>query len=122
MRLSEIAEKLSARVVIPEGCSSERDPEIKKLAPIEHAKVGELSFISNPEYVKFALTTKASALLVKQVFPDVRAIQLVTSDPYLAFAKAANWFYAPPALPSGISQQAFVDPDASLGEGVSISP
>jgi UDP-3-O-[3-hydroxymyristoyl] glucosamine N-acyltransferase len=47
---------------------------------------------------------------------------LLTTNPYIAFARAARRFYPTPRPPAGIAPSAVVDPTAVLGEGVAIAP
>lgn len=121
MKLDEIAAHVGAEIQWPMNCK-DVNPDITKLAPIDTADAGNLSFIANPDYAKFATMTKASALFVREAYAACAAIQLITPEPYLAFAKTAQLFYKAPAMPSGISQQAYVAVDAKLGENVSVAP
>ena len=56
MKVNEIANLLGASLVVPEGMSAE--VEILKLAPINQAAEGDLTFLSNPDYAKFLSETK----------------------------------------------------------------
>ena len=56
MKVNEIAELLGASLVVPEGKNA--DIEILKLAPINQAGEGDLTFLSNPDYAKFLAETK----------------------------------------------------------------
>ena len=42
--------------------------EILKLAPINQAGEGDLTFLSNPDYAKFLSETKATAVLVAEKY------------------------------------------------------
>ena len=54
--------------------------------------------------------------LVTPDFPDVPAVTLRHKNPYLAFARAVEIFYQPPALPEGIHSTAVIHPTATLGK------
>lgn len=121
MLLKELADYLKADLYLPEGAKAS-DLVIQKVSPIEDAKEGEVTFIANPEYAKFAKTTKASALIVGEKYPDCIKPQLIHKNPYLAFAKTAQLFYRPHRGPTGIADTAFIAADAKIGDGVTIYP
>jgi UDP-3-O-[3-hydroxymyristoyl] glucosamine N-acyltransferase len=87
MKLSEIAQKLSARL--------EGDPntEIRGVSGIESAEPGHITFLANRRYFPLLKTTRASAVLVEEGIglergSDLPAIAaLRTQNPYLAFAR-----------------------------------
>ena len=53
---------MGPHLVVPEGMSAE--VEILKLAPINQAGEGDLTFFGNPDYAKFLSETKATAVIV----------------------------------------------------------
>jgi UDP-3-O-[3-hydroxymyristoyl] glucosamine N-acyltransferase len=109
MQLAEIARQLNARL--------EGDPatEVTGVAGIEDAGPGEITFVANPRYAPLARTTRAAAVLVAEDFPVIAAATLRTKNPYLAFARAIEIFYQPPAYPPGIHPTAVIHPTATLG-------
>jgi UDP-3-O-[3-hydroxymyristoyl] glucosamine N-acyltransferase len=114
MKLAELARRLGAT------CAQNGDLEIFSVAGIEEAGPGQLTFVSNPKYAPLARTTKASAVLVAEDFPDIAAATLRTANPYLAFACAIEIFSPPPRYLPGIHPTAVIDPSATLGEGAHI--
>lgn len=95
---------------------------ITGVAPLDRAVEGQLSFLSNPKYLKEAEKTSASAVICQKDLPHLKAARLVTPNPYLAWAKAVALF-APdrsPAFPPGAHPAAIVDPSARLGKGVHV--
>lgn len=94
--------------------------EITGVAGIEEAGPGQLTFVANPKYAGLAKTTQASAILVTPDFPDVAAATLRLKNPYLAFARAVDIFYQPPAWPSGIHPTAVIHPSAQVGANARI--
>jgi UDP-3-O-[3-hydroxymyristoyl] glucosamine N-acyltransferase len=120
MRLREIAELLEGQV--------EGDPEteITSIQPIQDAGAGAIAFISNRKYVRQLATTEASAVLVS---PEVAALPrpegtslVVLDDPYMGFALLLqHWTHVPREV-IGVSERAFVDPSAMLGEDVNVYP
>jgi len=96
------------------------DVDITGVAGIEEAEPGHITFVANPKYAVLAKTTRASAILVTPDFPDVPAVTLRLKNPYLAFARAVEIFYQPPAWPDGIHPTAAVHPTAKIGKNARI--
>jgi len=115
LRLAEIAEWIGG-VVDGDGSI-----EISDLAKIEEAQPGQLSFISNPKYEKFAETTRASALLVGQDFPRVPIPVIRVDDPYYAFLILVKRFHEQrPSVDPGVHPSAIVGEGSSIGEGAAV--
>jgi UDP-3-O-[3-hydroxymyristoyl] glucosamine N-acyltransferase len=116
MKLGEIARAL--------GCELTGDAEtsITGVAGMEHAAPGELTFLANPKYAPKVKDTRASAILVAEALRDLPIASLVSSNPYLDFARALELFYQPPRTPPGIHPLAWVAKSARIGEGASIGP
>lgn len=114
MLLSEIATRLGCTVA---GSS---DPEIHSLSGMEQASTGQLTFLANPKYAHKVKDSAASAIIAAQESAFMPT--LISSNPYLDFARALELFYQPPQLPVGISPLAFISPSARIGEGASIAP
>ena len=115
MKLSEIAQKLAARL---EG----EDIDITGVAGIEEAGPGQITFVANPKYAAAAKTTKASAVIVNGDFPAIAASTLRCDNPYLAFARAISLFHHPPRRPIGVHSTAVIHPTARVGIQASIGP
>ncbi|NYF80663.1 UDP-3-O-(3-hydroxymyristoyl)glucosamine N-acyltransferase [Granulicella arctica] len=100
------------------GATLQGNPEalITGVASIETAGPGELTFVANPKYAALARTTRAAAILVEPSFPEVEAATLRLKNPYLAFARAIELFYTPPAYAPGIHPTAVVAPTARIGK------
>jgi UDP-3-O-[3-hydroxymyristoyl] glucosamine N-acyltransferase len=110
MRLSDIAAKIDCRMV------ADSDIEIERIAGIDEAGPGDLTFVSNRRYVGRIKTTRASAIILAEDLAEVPIPSLRTSNPYLAFARALELFYQPPAPTPGIHRTAVIS------EGVEIGP
>lgn len=118
MKLGDIAQRLRGRL------DGDPDLDIVRVAGIEHAQPGDLTFVANPKYIGHLESTRASAVIVGRavtVPAGTRAI-VRCDDPYLAFAQAVGLFSqtVPPA--TGVDKLAWVAPDATLGDGASIGP
>jgi len=117
MKLSEIASALGARLE-----NGSPDTEITGVAGIEAAGPGQVTFLSNPKYAALARTTKASAVIVAEDFPALSTAMLRSTNPYLDFARALEFFYQPPRYPPGIHSTAVVHDSAKIGDGAHIGP
>jgi UDP-3-O-[3-hydroxymyristoyl] glucosamine N-acyltransferase len=115
MRLNDLANLL--------GCELHGDGgvEIRRVAPIESAGAGDLTFVANPRYLKFLADCRASAVILAPDAPATPLPSLRTPDPYLAFARAVEHFHVPLAWPRGvhptaqIAASAVIGPEASIG-------
>lgn len=114
MKLGEIARALGCEL------AGDGEAEITGVAGMEHAAAGELTFLANPKYTHKVKDTRASAILTEKALSDVAC--LVSSNPYLDFARALELFYQPPKPRSGIHPLASVAASARIGEGASIGP
>ena len=114
MKLRDLAERLA--------CSLEGDGEIEivRVAGIQDAEPGDLTFLANSKYEPVVAHTRASAVLLREGAPAAPCAILRTADPYLAFARAVGVF-APAWRPApGVHALAAVAADAHIGSGVSI--
>jgi UDP-3-O-[3-hydroxymyristoyl] glucosamine N-acyltransferase len=94
---------------------------ITALAKIEEAHEGDLSFVANLKYAKYAETTGASALLVNPSFPDVGRTLIRVEDPYIAFLQVAKRFAHPARqVDTGIHPTAVIGDDCELADDVAI--
>ena len=117
MKLSEIASRLGARLE-----NGSPDTEISGVAGIEEAGEHQLTFVANRRYAGAARTTRASAIIVSEDFPAGATAVLRSKNPYLAFARALEFFYKPPKYAPGIHPTAVVHSSAKIGAGAHIGP
>ena len=116
MKLREIADALGCRL---EG---DGEMEITGVAGMEHAGPTQLTFLANPKYAPKVKHTRAGAILVAETVKGIGIACLVSTNPYLDFARALALFYQPPRPAPGIHPMAYVAPTAVLGENCSIGP
>jgi UDP-3-O-[3-hydroxymyristoyl] glucosamine N-acyltransferase len=113
VKLAELAARL--------GCALRGDGEVdvRRLAGIDDAGPGDLTFVSNPRYVPRLAVTRASAVIVP---PDLATPlpSLLTPNPYLAYARAAALLHPRPRPEPGVHASAQVHPTAVLGAGVHV--
>ena len=106
------------------GCRLEGDGsiEIERVAGLEDAGPGDVTFLANPKYASKLASTRASAVIADDSVASAPCAILRTPQPYLAFASAVG-LLTPPLRPTpGISPLASVDPTAELGADVAIAP
>ena len=121
LRLSTIVEQLGGELLAPP------DLEIHRLAPLETASADALSFLSHPKYQSQLTASRAACVIVS---PEMRATAqargpcIVTSDPYLYFARLTRFWRAhhPRQNLSGVHPSAVVDPAAHIHPSAVIGP
>jgi len=118
MTVRDIAAALGAAV---EGDAA---TVIARVAKIEEAAPGDISFLANPKYRKYLESTRASAVIVGGDVErpvGAHAVYLRVSDPYTSFLKTLILFHPPEdPLPPGIHPAAVVEPGVALGHDVRI--
>lgn len=115
LTLGEIAEKLHAEL------HGSPDTVIEKIANLETAQPGEISFLSDPKYKSALEKTQASAVIIKKEHLEhCKTAALVLPDPYVGFAYVAQMMDTTPKAADGIAQSAVISPSASIGSDVSV--
>lgn len=111
--------------------------EISGLAAIEAAGPGELTFLANSKYASFLEGCRAGAVILTEASAGIcKAASIVTPQPYLYFAKVAQWLAPAPRpvpgihptavveteVPASVSigPQAWIGPGTNIGEGTVI--
>lgn len=114
MKLSAIADKIDCQMV------ADHDVEIHRIAGIEEAGPGDLTFVANRKYYRYIRDTRASAIILGVDVPPVSIASLRTKNPYLAFAMALELFFEPSLPPPGIHPTAVIAEDAQIASDASI--
>ncbi len=97
--------------------------EVNGLATLKGAGAGQLSFLSNPRYAHQLATTKATAVILDAAFAaQCPSAQLISSAPYVTYAKASQLFECDATSDEGIHATAIIDPTAIIEADVSIGP
>ena len=115
MNLRDLSDRLGTRL---EG---DGDIEILRVAGIEHAGPGDMTFVASPRYASLLATTRASAVIVGESAPAAPCAMLRTGNPYLAFARAVGLLTPEVEPPVGIHPLTSIAPTARIGEHVSIA-
>lgn len=113
--LAQLAERLDAQL------HGDATALISAVGTLEDATSSQVSFLSNSKYRKFLQATQAGAVLIKAdelEFCPVNA--LVVKDPYVAFARIAQWLDSTPAAATGRAATVHIDPTAQVPDSVQI--
>ena len=117
MKLRDLAERLRCRL---EG---DGNVEIRRVAGIERAGPGDLTFVANPRYASLLGSTRASAIILRAGYdgaPPRSAVVLRSTNPYQSFAEAVALLTHSVPPPKGIDRLSAVAVDATLRPEVSI--
>jgi len=95
---------------------------VSRVATLDQAEIGDLSFLYNRRYRKFLKVTAATAvILTPSDLAECPVAALVMDNPYLGYAKAVTLLAPEPEAAAGIHPAAVVeagaeiDPSASVG-------
>ncbi len=116
MKLAELADRLGARL------DGDGSIEVFRVAGIEEAGPGDVTFLANPRYASKLAASRASAVIASDAVTDAPCAVLRSATPYVTFADALTILTPPPPPPTGISPLASVDPTAELGADVAVGP
>src|SRR3990170_1971234 len=120
IKVREIASLLDGDVV------GDAELDIVRVAKIEEAKPGDLTFLSNPKYEKYLESTAATAVIVGRSLDLAKHIKrppalIQVADPYASFVVAIQKLKPQPALiPKGIHATAAVHSTATIGKNCAI--
>ena len=133
--LGEIATRL--------GCELAGDPDtqIAGVATLSSACEGAISFFANSAYQEALRSTDASAVILKEAdLEQCQVSALISTNPYLTFARVADLLYPDDAFKPGvharatvadsarvdatahISANAFIDEECEIGEHAFVGP
>jgi len=120
--LGQILDALGGELI-----GGEREMTISRIAPLDSAGHGDLSFLSNPRYRQQLAASQAACVIVAPALRDEAAQRgacIVTADPYAYFARATQWWKAHQqgGRPSGIHASAVVDATAQVHASAYVGP
>lgn len=97
------------------------DVELSTAVPLEAARAGTLSFVSNPRYLAMLERVSPSCLIIPaELAEGVKCAALISANPALDFARALTLIH-PPYRPSpGIHATAQIAASAQIGADASI--
>jgi len=116
LKLQILAERL--------GCTLEGDGniEITRVAAIEDAGPGDVTFFANRKYAAELRSTRASAVILGNGAERAPCAMLRTSEPYVSFAHAIRLFADDVRPAPGVHARAYVADDAVVAPDASIGP
>ncbi|ELA7417504.1 UDP-3-O-(3-hydroxymyristoyl)glucosamine N-acyltransferase [Vibrio parahaemolyticus] len=94
---------------------------VGRVAPMDKAQEGDVTFLSNPKYAKHLSECKATVVMVKAEHKDQCAGNaLVVPDPYVAFARVVQAMDTTPKPAEDIAPSAVIASDVKMGENVAV--
>ncbi|ENG5981532.1 MULTISPECIES: UDP-3-O-(3-hydroxymyristoyl)glucosamine N-acyltransferase [unclassified Vibrio] len=94
---------------------------VSRVAPMDKAQEGDVTFLSNPKYAKHLSECQATVVMVKAEHKDqCVGSALVVSDPYVAFARVVQAMDTTPTPADDIATSAVIAGDVKMGENVTI--
>jgi UDP-3-O-[3-hydroxymyristoyl] glucosamine N-acyltransferase len=129
LRLAELAVRF--------GCELRGDPDatVERVAPLQDASPGSLSFLANPRYRRHLAGTRATVVVLDAASAeDCPVAALVVRNPYATYARIATLLhpaqeFAPGRHPSAVIEagasvdaSAWIGAQAFVGAGAAIGP
>ncbi|MBT8136408.1 MAG: UDP-3-O-(3-hydroxymyristoyl)glucosamine N-acyltransferase [Gammaproteobacteria bacterium] len=114
-----------AEIAVRHGCEVRGDPAtvVERVATLERAGNGSISFLANPRYRRCLAATGASAVILAAADADECPVTALISDnPYALYARVAGELEPPPAPRPGIHPAAVVAADADVPETCEVAP
>lgn len=113
---SQIAQSIGAELLGP-------DRPLSRVAELDEADAGSLSFMALAKYRDRLRNTRAGAVIVAPANVEhVACTRLVSDNPYLAFARAAELLHPRQRARAGIHASAVVEASAVIDASASIGP
>ncbi len=120
LRLDQIVARLGGEIV---GAG---DTAISRIATLENAGPGDLAFLANPKYRHQLEATRAAAVIMAPPAAEGLQAAILTAQPYLYYARVAQWLNPLPMPAPGIHPSAVVEGEvastASIGPNVWVGP
>lgn len=117
LTLAQIAKAINGQLI------GDADYLIEGVGTLAQATPQQISFLANSKYKKFLSDTHAGAVIVSAGMGSALKTNVIeAADPYVAYAKAATLLYPDSTAEPGIHATSYVDPDADVGDNVSIGP
>lgn len=118
MTLNELAAQIGATV------RGNGELTVTGLATLANAGPQQVGFLANEKYKSHVANSKAAAVIIHPDHdePSVLANALISSNPYLSYAKAAQVFDDTPKPTGSVDPRADIHASAELGENVTVGP
>jgi len=97
--------------------------EVTRVATLQAAGPGCLTFLANPRYRRHLAETRATAVVLEpRSAADCPAAALLSRNPYAAFARIAQVLHPEPVAAAGVHASAVVDPAAQVAGSATVGP
>jgi UDP-3-O-[3-hydroxymyristoyl] glucosamine N-acyltransferase len=116
VKLSELADRLGCRL------DGDGSIDIVRVAGLDDAGPGDITFLANPRYVPAVQRTRASAIILAEDADSAPCAMLRSPHPYRSFAQALSVFAVNERPATGVHPSAVVAADVTLGPNVAIGP
>lgn len=103
LRLDEIVARFGGEIV---GAGN---TVVLRIATLENAGPGDLAFLANPKYRCQLETTRAAAVIMAPPAVAGPAAAILTPQPYLYYARVAQWLNPSPETEPGVHESAVVE-------------
>lgn len=114
--LGELAKQLGVELVGDASCS------ITGVATLQTAKPGQISFLANSRYRRYLASSQASAVILRPDDMEGCSVNaLVSTNPYLTYARVATLLNPQARQLAGIHPSAVVEPSASIDPDAAIA-
>ena len=113
--LKALAEKVNGKLV------GDPNVSISSIATIQNASNGCISFLSNPKYKQYLISSSASAIIVSPEYSeDLKTAGIISDDPYAAYAIISSLFNSYPNPYSNKDNSFFVHETSSIHDSAII--
>ncbi|SFF35487.1 UDP-3-O-(3-hydroxymyristoyl)glucosamine N-acyltransferase [Flavobacterium xueshanense] len=95
--------------------------EVFRLSKIEDGSEGSLTFLSNPKYLNYIYSTKASVTIVNETFEPESPLTttlIKVHDAYAAFSKLLEFYNQVKLNKTGIEQPSFLSQNVKYGDNL----
>lgn len=113
----DIARQINAEII------GDHDAVLTHAVDLENGNEGGLSFAANVRYLSQLKQTKSTAVIVTpELAEHCPALAIVSADPYLSFALAAQILHPVKPFTAGIHPTAVISDACELGDNIYIGP
>jgi UDP-3-O-[3-hydroxymyristoyl] glucosamine N-acyltransferase len=106
------------------GCELIGDPsvQVSRVATLSGADEFSVSFLSAPAYRQLLTETRAAAVILRAADADICPVNaLVSSNPYLLYARIATVLHPPATMPPGVHSSAVVAASAIVAASAHVA-
>lgn len=115
--LQELADRVGARL------AGDAHKAVSGVGTLTHATADQITFLSNPRYRKYLEETSAGAvILLESDLPYCPVDALISSNPYLTYARVAAYFVPDTRDNDGIHASAVIGDGAKIDATATVGP